>query len=103
MPSRFSLGFYLHLAGDKNPIYELKGSAEEFRERDFNRLLLPVGERLGSVIPLAHHLLYPTQVVETPRNRRPIEAIIREAKVREADGVLVFSKKDGWSIREVSE
>ena len=101
VPSRFDFSF--HPGPGKEPNQNLNINADEFRERGFNRLLLPIGDHLRPVDPLAHHLLFPTQVLYSPRNRRSIEAVLREAKVREAEGVLVFSKKDGWSIHEVED
>jgi len=66
------------------------------------RVLFAAGPRSGSLAPLAHHLCYPVQVVETARAGRDRAALAAEAQERGA-GLVVFLDTDGaWQAMEAA-
>ena len=66
------------------------------REEGHERLLFPVGPRSAPFAPLAHHLFFPGQVLESPRSKRSRSELVSEATERGASVVLLLDPAGDW-------
>ena len=85
-----------------NPVLvALDATAPGLRSRGTTRLLMAVGPRSGSAIPLAHHLFYPQRIVETARHKRSTTALKIEAAERGCDGLLWYGEDGAWHLKVI--
>ena len=84
---------------------ELEGLARTLKSPAFpqlERVLFAASPRSGSFVPLAHHLFFPLQVLETPRAGRSRETLLDEATARGAGMVILLDPEGRWQTLEAA-
>lgn len=69
---------------------------------ELERVLFAASPRSGGLLPLAHHLCFPVQVIETARAGRSRAELAAEARQRGAELVLFLDPDGRWQTLEAA-